>query len=261
MGYWAKDGSYVYDKKDIINKEQLLKATGGATFDERVDFTERQNSMKPYGEPIKTTGGATFDERVRDTEVQVMLANERDKDNIVILNDLINKFPSTKEGLVNCLEALDYRLDFLKQLVENYRDQFINIASQYKNDYTQEASDIVNAKLTEYLCLIETLKSQGYNFGSEFNSYNRNDYYDSNKPQLLLEDIMSVMHVRRKNEADVSIIFPLDYNLDDMDFEQKGDAVTIINNVNEHLKNNPYMNVLWNRAGYVALENEIKRAM
>ena len=33
------------------------------------------------------------------------------------------------------------------------------------------------------------------------------------------------------------------------------------NNVNEHLKDNPYMNILWNKSGYVVPENEFKRTM
>jgi len=263
MGYWAKNGSYVYDENDMIKKtEQELKTTGGPSFDERVEFAERQKNMNPFGEPIKTTGGPSFDERVSFSESQVQYARERDKEKFAILNRLMNNLPNNSEDLRFAFAAMDHRLDIMKKLVEHYRDQFLHIASQYKGNYSPEASKLVNYKLTEYLCLIETLKSDGYNFGSELNSYvNSSNYYDPYKPDVQLEDIMSIMHVRRKNDADVEIIFPVDYDFTDYEFQNKGDAVTIIDSVNEHLKNNNYMAAIWKRAGYIDNKSEVKRGL
>ena len=223
MGYWAKDGSYVYEEGDII--------------------------QKPEPE-LKTTGGPNFDERVRASEAQVQYARERDKDKIEVLNSLMKEFPKNIEDLRFALLAMEHRLDLIKPLVEHYRDQFLNLAAQYKRDYSPEASTIINEKLTEYLCLIETLKTEGYTFGSEENSFTKNSYYDPYKPDVQLNEIMTIMHVRRKNDADVNIIFPINYDLNDQENQNKGDAVTIINAVVEHLNNNQYMNIIWERAGY-----------
>ena len=290
MGYWASDGSYVYDENDIVkNTDQKLKTTGDPSFDERVDFTERQKSMNSFGESIKTTGGPGFDERVdfaekqksmnhfgetikttggpgfdermNDSMAQVQYARERDKEKFATLNALMNNLPSNSEDLRLAFAAMDHRLDLMKKLVEHYKDQFLNVAVQYKGNYSPEASEIINNKLTQYLCLIETLKSDGYTFGSELNSYVNNSTYDPYKPDVELEEIMSIMHIRRKNDADVEIIFPVDYDFTDYEFQNKGDAVTIINTVNEHLKNNEYMAAMWKKAGYIDEEQENKRGL
>ena len=223
MGYWAKDGSYVYEEGDII--------------------------QKPEPE-LKTTGGPNFDERIRASEAQVQYARERDKDKIEVLNSLMNDFPKNIEDLRFALLAMEHRLDLIKPLIEHYRDQFLNLAAQYKRDYSPEASTIINEKLTEYLCLIETLKTAGYTFGSNNNGYNKSSYYDPYKPDMQLDEIMTIMHVRRKNEADVSITFPVNYDLTDQENQNKGDAVTIVYTVIEHLNNNQYMGILWEKAGY-----------
>ena len=262
MGYWANDGSYVYDENDMVKKtEQELKTTGGPSFDERMDFAERQKSINPYGEPIRTTGGPSFDERMNDSMAQVQQSRERDKDKVATLNALMNNFPSNSEDLRLAFAAMDHRLDLMKKLVEHYKEQFLHVAAQYKGNYTPEASEIVNSKLTEYICLIETAKSDGYTFGSERNSYVNNSTYDPYKPDVQLEEIMSIMHVRRKNDADVDIIFPIDYDMTDQEFQNKGDAVTIINTVNEHLKNNQYMAAMWKKAGYIDDIQEVKRGI
>ena len=192
-------------------------------------------------------------------ESQVKLAQERDKIILDAYNTLLKSIPNKKEDLVFLLSATEYRLDLMKKLVEHYRDQVLSVVSQYEEDYSAEASNLVNSKVTEYLCLIETLKSCGYNFGSEVNSYINSTNFDPYKPDVQLLEIMSSMHVRRKNDANIEMIFPVDYDLTDTDFQLKGDAVTIINNINEHLKNNPDMDILWNKAGYVAPEIEIGR--
>ena len=44
-----------------------------------------------------------------------------------------------------------------------------------------------------------------------------------------------------KNDADVNIIFPINYDLNDQENQNKGDAVSIINAVVEHLNNNQYI--------------------
>jgi len=240
---------------------QPIQTTGGPGYDERIADSERQHNMNPYGQPIQTTGSPSYDERMAFDESQVKLAQERDKLILDAFNTLLRNIPFKKEDLVSLLSATEYRLDLMKKLVEHYRDQFLYVVSQYKNDYSLEASELVNCKVTEYLCLIETLKSCGYSFGSEVNSYINSSNFDPYKPDTQLLDIMSIMHVRRKNDANVEIIFPIDYDLTDIDFQQKGDAVTIINNINEHLKNNPNMDVLWSKAGYVALENELNKTI
>ena len=223
MGYWAKDGSYVYEEGDIISKPEP---------------------------ELRPTGGPNFDERVSTSEAQVRLARERDKDKLDMLDSVKKDFPKTAEDLKFTLSAMDYRLDLIKTLVEHYRDQFLSVASQYKSNYSPEASSIINAKLTEYLCLIETLKTAGYTFGSDNSGYNKNSFYDPYKPDMQLDEIMTIMHVRRKNEADVSITFPVNYDLTDQENQNKGDAVTIVYTVIEHLNNNQYMGILWEKAGY-----------
>ena len=251
MGYWAKDGSYIRDEYDNMNdKEDIIKVTGGASYDERIDFSERQKSMNHYGEPIKVTGGASYDERLDFSESQVKLAQKRDKLKFEAINILLKEFPKKKEDLIFLLDETEYRLDLMKQLVEYYKEQFLEVANQYRKDYSLEASSIVNSKLTEYLCLVETLKSCGYNFGSNFDSYTNTSSYDSYKPDTQLLDIMSIMHVRRKNGADVEIIFPINYDLNNIEYQIKGDSITIINIVNEHLKNNLNVNILWSKSGY-----------
>jgi len=312
MGYWDKNGSYVYDENDMINFKQELKenggpdydvrigdsekqinmnpygepirstggpdyderisdsekqknmnpygepirSTGGPDYDERISDSEKQKNMNPYGEPIRSTGGPSYDERMNDTEAQVFLAQNRDREKKETLNNLSDNFPTNKDDLVFYLSSIDYRTDLVKKLVDKYKEQFFDIASQYNKDYSTDASKLINQKLTEYLCLIETLKSQGYDFGS-----NTNKYYDSNKIEPQLEEIMSIMHVRRKNDANVEIIFPIDYDLTDSEYQQTGDAVIITNNVHEHLKNNPYMELIWKKSGYETPESEMKRAV
>ena len=42
------DDTNIYDAYDIVNKtEQAVKTTGEPSFDERMDFAERQKSMNP----------------------------------------------------------------------------------------------------------------------------------------------------------------------------------------------------------------------
>jgi len=243
-------------QRNIKPYGEEIKTTGGPNYDERMKDSEIQRNINPYGKEIKTTGGPNYDERMKDSELQVKMAIERDKDKILMLNQLLTSMPQNKTDLIFCLESIDYRLDFLKKLVEHYRDQVLSVASQYKEDYSIEASNIVNEKVTQYLCLLETLKTQGYNFGSVSNSYtNNSNYYDPNKPEVQLEEIMSIMHVRRKNDAEVQIVFPIDYDLNN-EMQQKADAVSIINSVNEHLKNNPYMSQIWKKIGYKFPEDE-----
>ena len=284
MGYWAKDGAYVYDEHDIkLPETSEFKKTGAPSYDERISFDERQKinipEFKTTGAPsydertsfderqkinipeFKTTGAPSYDERTKADEIQVQIARERDKNKFNIINTLMKEMPKNKEDLVLLLTETDFRLDLMKTLVEYYKDQFLYIASQYKQNYTKEASELINSKLTEYLCLIETLKSCGYNFGSEINSYSNLTNYDPYRPDTQLLDIMSIMHVRRKNDANVQIIFPINYDLTNIDFQIKGDAVTIIYNINEHLKNNPNMSVIWSKSGYVAPEEEIEKSL
>ena len=116
MGYWAKDGSYVYEEGDIISKPEP---------------------------ELRPTGGPDYDERMRASEAQAQYVRERDKDKIELLNSLMNDFPTNIEDLRFILSALDYRLDLMKTLVEHYRDQFLNVAAQYKKNYSPEASAII----------------------------------------------------------------------------------------------------------------------
>ena len=140
----------------------------------------------------------------------------------------------------------------MKRLVEGYRSQFIDIAKKLKDNFSPEANEMVNSKLTEYLCLIETLKSNGYQFGSTKDSYTASPtehQYDPYKPEMSLGEAVSIMDLRRRNGANVDIIFPVNYNLDDPNQTQI-DAVNVIDLVDKHLKDNPYIDFLWKKAGY-----------
>ena len=275
MGYWAKDGSYVYDEKDIeVGESQRRRqdpitfnptgeVTTGSIYDadektiegiERMIQGQRQTKVtfNPTGE---VTTGSIYDadeKTIEGIERMVQGQKEKDKPNKQVINDILKELPSNKEDLSAELSRVNYRLDLMKKLVEGYRDQFVDIARKYKSDYSPEASEIINNKLTEYLCLIETLKTDGYNFGSTVNSYSDSPTkggYDPQRPEMVLDEVMGIMHIRRKNGADVSIPFPVNYDLENNE-QLKGDAVTIIYNVDQHLRNNQYMNLNWKKAGY-----------
>lgn len=178
----------------------------------------------------------------------------------VILDKILNDFPKNSNELLSLLQMLDFRLDFMKELLERSRNQFIDLATKFKNDFSPEASKLINTKLTEYLCLIETLKSNEYNFGSETNSYNKHfNYFDGYKPDLkMTEIIVDIMHQRRINGADIDIIFPINYDLSD-EYQPKCNAVTVAYNVDQHLQNNPNMELLWKKAGYQAPNTSNKK--
>ena len=172
-----------------------------------------------------------------------------------ILDKILNNFPNNSDELLSLLQMLEFRVDFMKELLERSRNQFIDLATKFKNDFSPEASKLINTKLTEYLCLIETLKSYtDYNFGSETNSYNKHfNYFDGYKPDLkMTEIIVDIMHQRRINGADIDIIFPINYDLSNIENQPKCNAVTVAYNVDQHLQNNPNMGYLWEKAGYQA---------
>lgn len=283
MGYWSNDGAYIYDEKDLntkVEESYKFKPTGEATTGSIYDADEKTTEgiermikgqkeresykFRPTGE---VTTGSIYDADEKTTEgIERMVKGQKEKDlpKKKIINDILNNFPSNSEELKSQLEKVNYRLDLMKMLVEGYKNQFINISNQYKDVFTPEASEIVNNKLTEYLCLIETLKSAGYNFGSTANSYNDSTtmhQFDPHRPDVGISEIMSIMFSRRKNGADINIIFPVDYDLTSVENQPKADAVTIINNVDKHLQNNPYVSMFWSKAGYIPQQNNSSRSM
>lgn len=171
------------------------------------------------------------------------------------LKSIINSFPKTSEELIkrlndaDILNAQNIRLDLLKILVETYRNKTLDAISKYRHDFSHEASTIINSNITNYLCLIETLKLNGYNFGSTKDSY-YDMRFDSQKPEMFIDELMTYMYTRRKNGANIEIPYPLNYNLDDLENTQKGDAVAILYCLSCHLENNLYMDLVWQKYGY-----------
>jgi hypothetical protein len=273
MGYYAKDGSYVRDASDYSlpnqsygdavrttgapsydervrdsemqhNIGETIRSTGGPSFDERVRDSEAQRNLNRFGAPIKTTGGPGFQERMSDSEMIAAESRRRDQDKTILLNSLMTNLPENSDELKLALEGLDLRLDFMKKLVDNYYWKFMRTCNEYKSDFSEEASAEINQSLATLLNLVETLKSCGYNFGSDINSY-KSGGYDPYKPDINLNDVQSMMFRRKRNGANVQIGSPKDYYQDEN--QPTYDAVDMVNCVNKHLENYQNMDYLWEK--------------
>ena len=241
MGYWAKDGSYVHDSEDFQKKE------------------EQEITFNPTGE---TGSGSIYDadqETLEGIERMVQGQKKVDEVNQVVIDNLLQQFPQSSQQLTAEINKVGMRLDLMQKLVEGYRDEFFKTANKYVDNFSKEASKEVNDSLTKYLCIIETLKSAGYNFGSMENSYVSGAAYgyDPYKPSVGLDEVMTTMHQRRKEGADIEIPIPVEYNIDTMDQQVKIDGVTATYLVDKHLRNTPYMNDYWQEVGYVSMTDNV----
>ena len=209
--------------------------------------------ITPIGEG-RGIGPSVYDAK-NIARVEEMVAGqiERDKKYSKMIAALLEQLPDKAADLLVALEYLDYRYDLMKKLLEGSRDKFFKAVRQKANDFSPEASEIVNGALTQYLCLIMTAKDSGqYTFGSTTNSYanTMNGGFDPYRPDLKLDEVMEVMHDRQKYGATVDIIFPIDYNFENLGGQATADAKKIIHCVDEALKNNPSVATLWKNAGY-----------
>lgn len=234
-------------------------------YDEHDKGTNKVHSPYTFNPTGEVKIGSIYDADAKTTAgIERMVAGQKKKDAFKqkIVDTIVQNFPTNSNDLQQVLGKTGYRLDLMKKLVDSSRNHFFTTAKKYLHDYSPEANEIVNRKMSEYLCLIETLKSSGYNFGSTANSYSESTVshqFDPYKPDVMMQEVMSMMFLRRKNGASIDIPYPVNYNLEDID-QAKIDAVTAASLVDKHLKNNPNMAFLWKKAGYGSIENETGRS-
>lgn len=174
-----------------------------------------------------------------------------------MLDGIIKDMPRNSVELKEKLASVDYRLDYMKYLIDGVQKELYVELKENLDNFTPEASAQINQKLSNYLSLLATLKQAGYNFGSQRNSYSKADY-DPYKPDIDLYEIADFMQYRRKNGAMVDISIPLDYDMDNP--QVSTDAIRIINCLDQYLANNPNAMYIWESLGYVDRENTgIKR--
>ena len=274
MGYYAKDGSYVYDSADNQKRreqEVTYNPTGetgsGSIYDadtetlegyERMIQGQKSRNDVTYNPTGETGSGSILDadsETLEGYERMIQGQKRADQVNQDVVGEMLTHFPESSDQLIEQAGQVDFRLDLMKKLVEGYRDQFFEAARKNRDDYSKEASQVVNDSLTRYLCVVENLKRAGYDFGSTRDAYiGTSSGYDAYKASLELGDVIDEMHRRRKEGADIEIPLPVDYDMNNIDQQATMDAVVVTNIVDKHLKNNSYIDSLWQEAGYVPIK-------
>ena len=185
--------------------------------------------------------------------MEAMVADRRMKDapKKTILEQLKDHLPESSEDLKIALELLDYRLDFMKELVEHYGRAFAHKSDIYVQDFSPEASAEVNKALSDYLNIVATLANCNYNFGSTTDSYTSNKGYDPYKPEMYMTLASSVMFRRARNGCDINIPIPRNYGVGG----PTADAVTVLHYLDEQLKHNEIIEFYWDKLTNEALEN------
>ncbi len=247
------------EKQARINEFGEIIRETGRRYPEPRSAEEILSDPNRYGDPIKTTGGPNYDERLRDSEnqvrykkyvnyrtegshniydadmdtirsmeAQVQRRREEDRPKMAIVNEIINNFPDNSEDLKAILETIDYRNDLVKNIVERLVTKFYVAIGGHVRDYSDEASKEINGILSNYLCVIDLLKAEGF-------------YDASLESSSKMNEIMDIMHRRRKNGADVSVTFPVKYT----PLSPKVDGVSALFCEMEHVKGNPDTPLVW----------------
>lgn len=241
-GQWPEETEKQRKERDLNDRLEEVK---------EVDAIMASHHRVPSAPAPKFTNPYDNEDAAHTMEAMAVEHSKEDAPKKAILAELKEHLPKSSEDLKRALEALDYRLDFMKELVEHYGTHFAYKAEIYNEDFTPEASMEVNQALSDYLNLVATLANCNYNFGSTTDSYANNTEYDPYRPEMYIDLASTVMFRRARNGCDINIPIPKNYSVGG----PTADAVTILRYLNEQLKHNDDIELYWEKLTNEALEN------
>ncbi|MDO4962559.1 MAG: hypothetical protein Q4E75_00430 [bacterium] len=165
------------------------------------------------------------------------------------LNDVLtNGVPQNCEQLKEILTSINCREDYVKYLLDNEKQKLVNICYNVGNKYDLESSTLFNKAIFEYLAVINALIDMNVPHLSNKGAYD--PYYVN----LNLSELIQVVHIRRKNGADINIQIPKDYDFSNP--QEIADLVNIINCTMISIDNKNISKQMWSKLGYNDKKNE-----
>ncbi len=246
-----------YDRNGPMPKPLTEEERREKALNDRLDTVHEIDAMQAAAHRVEPAMAPKFANPYDNRDAQdameriTQIHRQEDMPKKDILAGLKAALPASSTELKAALKALDFRLDFMKELVEYYGQKVAAIGASCEADLTPEASEKVNKAVSDYANLLATLSSCGYNFGSVYNSYTARGY-DPYKPEMYLNEATSIMFKRRRNGCNIDIQIPKDYNMQNPN--PSADAVTVIHYLDEELKRNPDVNYLWSKLQGTSLE-------
>lgn len=246
-----------YDRKGPMPQSLTEEERRQKELEDRLNTVREVDALTASSHRVEPAMAPKFANPYDNLEAQnameriVQIHRQEDMPKKEILEGLKTALPASSEELKTDLQSLDFRLDFMKDLVECYGQRVMDVSGFYQEDFTPEASDKVNKVVSDYANLLATLSSCGYNFGSVYDSYTARGY-DPYKPNMYLSESSSIMFKRLRNGCNIDIQIPKDYN--NQSPNPSADAVAVFHCLDEELKRNPNIDYLWAKLQGVPLQ-------
>lgn len=146
------------------------------------------------------------------------------------------------------MTSINCREDYVKYLLDNEKRKLENVCYSVGNKYDLESSALFNKAIFEYLAVINALVDMNAQHLSNKGTYD--PYYVN----LNLSELIQIVHIRRKNGADINVQIPKDYDFSNP--QKIADLINIINCTIISIDNKSISKQMWLNLGYKKSKNE-----